>query len=115
MGFTGVADAAKAQAGSEQPSSKGIPAHPPRATDAFYAKLLPALEVRHMTLILYIQMCLPSDAQSMVYGHAAPKSAQTDTACNPSADVDASSMCKKLSYASLLAGALPDQFAAISM
>ena len=37
-----ITDLAKAQGGA---AAKGIAAHPPRATDAFYAKLLPALEV----------------------------------------------------------------------
>ena len=41
-----LADARQAQeAQSGQPAGKAAPAHPPRATDAFYAKLLPALEV----------------------------------------------------------------------
>ncbi len=40
------ADMAKAQgAAAGQPSGKAVAMHPPRATDAFYAKLLPALEV----------------------------------------------------------------------
>lgn len=37
---------AKAQAAAAgQPSGKAVAIHPPSATDAFYAKLLPALEV----------------------------------------------------------------------
>ena len=42
-----LAEAQKAQEGQsgQQPAGKAIAAHPPRATDAFYAKLLPALEV----------------------------------------------------------------------
>ena len=42
-----LAETRKAQEGQsgQQPARKAIAAHPPRATDAFYAKLLPALEV----------------------------------------------------------------------
>lgn len=42
-----LAESQKAQEGpsGQQSAGKGIAAHPPRATDAFYAKLLPALEV----------------------------------------------------------------------
>ena len=41
-----LADMAKSQAAAAgQPSGKAVAIHPPRATDAFYAKLLPALEV----------------------------------------------------------------------
>ncbi len=40
------AELAKAQAAAAgQPSGTAVAIHPPRATDAFYAKLLPALEV----------------------------------------------------------------------
>lgn len=40
------ADIAKSQAAAAgQPPGKAVTIHPPRATDAFYAKLLPALEV----------------------------------------------------------------------
>ena len=41
------AETQKAQEGQsgQQLAGKAITAHPPRATDAFYAKLLPALEV----------------------------------------------------------------------
>ena len=40
------ADMAKSQAAAAgQPAGKAVAIHPPRATDAFYAKLLPALEV----------------------------------------------------------------------
>lgn len=44
------AETQKAQEGQlgQHSAGKAIAAHPPRATDAFYAKLLPALEVsRH--------------------------------------------------------------------
>lgn len=45
--FVLLAETQKAQEGQsgQQNAGKAIAAHPPRATDAFYAKLLPALEV----------------------------------------------------------------------
>ena len=45
--FVVLAESQKAQEGQsgQQSTGKGTAAHPPRATDAFYAKLLPALEV----------------------------------------------------------------------
>ena len=54
------AEAAKAQANPNQPLNNSIAAHPPRATDAFYAKLMPALEV----LLLHGLFCLTFDDTS---------------------------------------------------
>ena len=52
------ADMAKSQAAAAagQPAGKAVAIHPPRATDAFYAKLLPALEVP-VCLQSMVSMC----------------------------------------------------------
>ncbi len=51
------AEMAKTQAAAAgQPSGKTVAIHPPRATDAFYAKLLPALEVPACLQYMY-SMC----------------------------------------------------------
>lgn len=51
---------ADADSETGQPGGKTVPAQPPRAADAFYAKLFPALEVSSCSacMLLVLTRCL---------------------------------------------------------